>query len=272
MRSLLVGLSAALALFAHGECATTVVEERPFPDASIFERLSHFKDYGIPGTVNDPVNQAAIADGTCRVLGVASQHDGYSFWKNPARVKVVLDALKDTPGTDQPSHFTLHALRDVRAACLQDQDTLPKSEFTYTCRQPSSTNVFGFRMTSSSSSDERQFDVPTVAQSLQNWYRALCDKEWAASPAGDPAYQPQQMALTVGFYCMTTCECAGLNFSASALDALSEHPQEATDALCNSWSQFDSHRFVGSTTADEIAHRARATLYSTPCHCESPHF
>ena len=42
----------------------------------------------------------------------------------------------------------------------------------------------------------KSYGSAAVAGSLQNWFRALCDKSWA-----DPAYMPQQQVLTFGFSC-----------------------------------------------------------------------
>ena len=62
-----------------------------FVDPAIFERLSHFTDHGIPGTTEDPFNRAAIADGSCRSVGVNAAGDAYFGWLD--RVDTVITAM-----------------------------------------------------------------------------------------------------------------------------------------------------------------------------------
>ena len=85
----------------------------------------HFKDVSLPGTVHlsvsfkepgrpafvptgvyDAIDQAAIADGACRMLPDAS-YSGYTYWHYPERVRRVLEALEAAPSTQGPSVFTL---------------------------------------------------------------------------------------------------------------------------------------------------------------------
>merc|ERR1719253_1089475 len=76
-----------------------------FTDAAIFERLSHFKDYGVPGTMHDAFNRAAIVDGSCRMLN-SSFYDGFHFFHHTNRVAAVYDAFQGLPDTSEPSNFT----------------------------------------------------------------------------------------------------------------------------------------------------------------------
>merc|ERR1711865_162448 len=85
-----------------------------FSDSGRFERWSHFKDYGVPGTVDDPVNKAAIADGTCRMV---TQQHGYLFWYDADHTQAVLDTLAAAPTTDGPSHFTLETSKALQEVC-----------------------------------------------------------------------------------------------------------------------------------------------------------
>merc|ERR1719183_1599645 len=101
-------------------------ESLAFTDSGRFERWSHFKDYGVPGTVHDPVNKAAIADGTCRM--VMHQH-GYSFWYDASHTQAVLDVLAAAPGTDGPSHFTLETYSALQQACLTNSSSLQRPDY-----------------------------------------------------------------------------------------------------------------------------------------------
>jgi len=202
----------------------TVCDALPFnatnawSDSGVFERLSHFKDYGVKGTANDPVNKAAIADGSCRLVGFEA--NGNAFWGNPAAVDAVIAALKALPDTSGPSHFTLQALKRMPQACAAAAQ-LP-SQQKYGCRANPATH-------------HQRFNFTVIQASLQNWYHALCDVEWAASDAGDPAFMPQQMALTTGFACMAACDCSGLATPSSATFAsFAAQPQQARDRLCAS--------------------------------------
>ena len=84
--------------------------------SAVFERLQHFKDCGVPGTVDDPFNQYAIAEGSCRAVGFHGC--GGAFMKHPDRVTAVIEAIKALPSSDTPSHMVLTALDgDLLAAC-----------------------------------------------------------------------------------------------------------------------------------------------------------
>merc|ERR1740130_369048 len=116
--------------------------------AEQFERWSHFKDYGVPGTVTDPLNRAAIADGTCRLLG--HKFDGYKFWHHSSSVDAVIDALNNTGSTSQPSYFVLDANRALSGPCTS---------------------------TSTSKDDQEKFTLEGLTGGIQNWYHALCAPE-----------------------------------------------------------------------------------------------
>ena len=77
-----------------------------FTDSAIFERLSHFKDVGLPATLNDPVSRAMIADGSCRSVGV-SDLAPFLMWSSLHSVETVLDTLSNLPDTSEPSHFVI---------------------------------------------------------------------------------------------------------------------------------------------------------------------
>jgi hypothetical protein len=54
----------------------------------------------------------------------------------------------------------------------------------------------------------QSFEVTDISGSLDNWQRALCApaSELSWKGAYDPAYQPQQQALTLGLTCTFVCE------------------------------------------------------------------
>merc|ERR1719456_1996636 len=114
-----------------------------------------------------------------------------------------------------------------------------------------------------------------MAGSLQNWYRALCAPEGDVAWKGlyDPAYQPQQMALTAGFMCIVACD---LNSRAAPdlarFASTSEAPQLARDAVCNifPWKGKKNQEegaatdFSKAATAKELA----VMTQGLPCPCE----
>ena len=166
-----------------------------FVDSAIFERLEHFKDIGVPATLQDPIARAAIADGTCRSVVAPGSGpfplDGYDFWHhNPERVDAVLKALTQLPSTSQPSKFVRAAKKQLPNACF-----------------------YGFR----TETNKLELYQPTaLAKTLSNWHRVLCDPQ-----CDDPAEEPQQQALTTGFICMAVCDTAKMKFTAAAISALS---------------------------------------------------
>ena len=129
----------------------------PFTDSQRFERWSHFKDDGLPAVLraNDTLNQAAIADGSCRMLPGAS-YPGFAFWHSPRRVSRVLAALSATPSTSRPSNFTLTAQSLLAEACQPADGDGASNVSTIAAR----------------------------AAAMDNWHRALC------APAASPTWSP----------------------------------------------------------------------------------
>merc|ERR1711865_601859 len=144
---------------------------------------SHFKDVGIPATTKDPFSRAAIADGSCRSVqpsGEAWSLDGYAFWHHPDRVDTVIAAMQELPSTTTPSNMTI------------------------TARKPAFANDACHAKSSATPTNLTSYPLSSVQNSMQAWFRALCQEDFA-----DPAYQPQQMALTVGYMCAITCDANG---------------------------------------------------------------
>ncbi|CAE7870852.1 HFA1, partial [Symbiodinium sp. KB8] len=178
-----------------------------FLDSAIFERLEHFKDVGVPATLQDQIGRATIADGTCRSVVAPGSGpfplDGYAFWHhNPERVDVVLKALAQLPSTSQPSKFVIAAKKQLPSACFYGNQT----------------NKLDL------------YRPEDLAKALYNWHRAICDRDWE-----DPAEQPQQQALTTGFICMASCDTAKMELPAAAVDAFSASmaaAQAVTKSMC----------------------------------------
>ena len=112
--------------------------------------------------------------------------------------------------------------------------------------------------------------VPARAAAMENWLKALCAP--SSSPvwrgAYDPAYMPQQQALTVGFVCIVTCEASGVKLSADAMADLSSYSAAARDDICDAlpWDDAAPARFGGTTRREELA-RLTEPLLDTPCTC-----
>merc|ERR1719402_2039330 len=210
-----------LAFSAHVSAANV------FTAAAIFERLSHFKDAGVVNHLNT-VDQAMIADGSCRMVRPDGHQDGYSLWHDAAATGNVIAALKEAlPPTSKPSHFVLSAhdvLKDVCPPPLVD-DVEERQD--YSCRGGG-------------------HGVEDMVAAMHNWHRALCAAETEPEWQGeyDPAYQPQQVALTAGFMCILACDCNGARVPASSLSSFAESPESADAVryqLCSSvpWEEVD---------------------------------
>ena len=166
---------AALPFLTPGQAKAGDAANVPvFVDSAVFERLEHFKDIGVPATLKDSIARAAIADGTCRSVVAPGSGpfplDGYDFWHhNPERVNAVLKVLSELPPTSQPSKFVRAAKKQLPNACF-----------------------YGLR---TETSKLELYEPTALAKTLSNWHRVLCDPQ-----CDDPAEEPQQQALTTGFW------------------------------------------------------------------------
>ena len=215
-----------------------------FTDAERFERWSHFKDVGLPAVVpaHDTLDEAAIADGTCRLLAGAS-YGGDHFFLQPTRVQRVLDALGNaTPPTAGPSRFTLRASDALAHGCAD-------------LAAPPAPRPWS------------DFAVPALGAALSDWYRALCAPASSAAWSGgyDPAYMPQQVVLTAGYVCTVACGLHGKEASATALAAL---PADAATATCGRWA-WDEGTFARLGNASSAAALAAivAPMSGAACGC-----
>jgi len=210
-----------------------------FSDSARFERWSHFKDYGIPGTVHDHLNQAAIADGSCRLLDPPIALDGYALWWEPSRVSNVLAALAAAPATDRPSYFVRATSEALMIPCSKPTHYSPAN-----------------------------FSLAARSAGLQNWYHALCAPETDESWKGeyDPAEEPQQIALTAGFACIVACEANQRDLKAEAMARLSAQPAAAHDAICTAFPWTQSYDFTKATTVAQLA-TLTSPMLRQPCGC-----
>jgi len=220
---------------------TSCFADNPFSDAAIFERISHFKDVGVPNTLKDPFNRAAIADGACRsVAATAADVDGYYYWHYPERVDAVITALAALPSTTGPSNMTRHAKAPTFSndACL-----FPSSKET-------NSSVHDFKV---------------VKDTMQNWFRALCKEGFE-----DPAYMPQQMALTVGFMCSITCMSSNATFDGFYTDYAYSYTaaQKGRDLTCGNMPGYEPDLFNQVHSWKDMAY-ATGPLYTQPCQCNS---
>ena len=143
-----------LAFSAHVSSANV------FSDAAIFERLSHFKDAGVVNHLNT-VDQAMIADGSCRMVRPDGRQAGYSLWHDAAATGAVVEALKEAlPPTGKPSHFVLSAhdvLKDVCPPPVPLVDDVEERQ-DHSCRGGG-------------------HGAEDMTAAMHNWHRALCAAE-----------------------------------------------------------------------------------------------
>ena len=132
-----------------------------YTDSAIFERLCHFKNDGVVNHLNS-VDNAMIADGSCRMIRGENGLDGFALWNDPTTTGTIIDALKEAlPETSKPSHFVLTAHEVLADLCPDGAAVNPDEE--YHCRGSG-------------------HDVSVMAGAMHNWQRALCaqenDPEW----------------------------------------------------------------------------------------------
>jgi len=219
--------------------AVGAAAQEAFPDSAKFERWSHFKDYGVPAVMGkDALNSAAIADGTCRLI---QQTDGFYFWHYPSRVERVLQALADAPPTSNPSYFVLATEKALRDACSDQRDKAARPEYT----------------------------IDSLAGSVQNWYHALTapssDPSWKGQ--FDPAYQPQQVAITAGLLCISACDLNGGELSKSAMTLLALGSSSLREAVNATFPWTTGNKiFSGARSTTDLA-KSLLPLLRTPCGC-----
>ena len=130
-------------------------------------------------------------------------------------------------------------------------------------------------------------DLEVMAGAMHNWHRAVCaretDPEWEVSlrmlsiylsstlllqGEFDPAYQPQQVALTAGFMCIIACDCNEAMLPGSSLAYFAETPETANvlhDLVCSSipWGSID---FADGSSDVEVLAELSAPLLEV-CGC-----
>jgi len=216
-----------------------------FSPAEQYERWAHF-NWALDTIEGDALNQAAIATGSCWMLN--KPFDSFYYWRRPAATATVLAALGSagTPDTalGSPSNFTLTAGTKLASPC---------------------------NGTGGGEVAAQNFTVAALAAATQNWYHALCaprtDPSWAAH-GYDPAYQPQQMALTASLLCLATCDVSNKTLPEASVGAVLSSPTIAVGAVCDAfqWGEGSPNHFATATSRDDLAQRT-APILQTPCGC-----
>lgn len=189
-----------------------------------------------------------IADASCRVVTPLG-YDGFDFYRNRARTESIIAAYASLPSTAGPSHFTLMAHTIFSQACSV---------------QPNATTI----------QDQRQCNIqplPKLTSSMDAWHRALCasknDPAW--NDNYDPAYQPQQVALTAGFMCIVSCDCANTDLSSKTLNAFAASDEMTYDVQKNLCAALPYHsvNFTKQATSADLLSQLSKPLRSV-CGCE----
>jgi hypothetical protein len=97
-------------------------------------------------------------------------------------------------------------------------------------------------------------------------YHALCapasDASW--TNGFDPAYQPQQQALTSGFLCIAACDVSAASIPAASVASVLDAPAVTTNDICTvfPWIAGSSaSTFGGERTTAACTHpRARSSV------------
>ena len=149
---------ALIVIFSIGFVSSNV-----YIGSAIFERLSHFKNDGVVNHLNT-VNQAMIADGSCRMVN--ENMEGFALWHNKEVTDTVINGLKEVlPGTGKPSYFTLNAIAYLKTVCPAEEKSLSSEvQEEFTCRGGG-------------------YDAGVMAGAMRNWQRALC------APEGDDNWE-----------------------------------------------------------------------------------
>merc|ERR1711871_112920 len=176
------------------------------------------------------------------------EQDGYVFWHDREAVLSVVKAITDLPSSTHPSNLVLSAHKVLPGVCNRTLQQNRTSD--YNCRSG-------------------LYDVNAMSTSMNNWQRALCAPE--TDPAWnnlfDPAYQPQQMALTSGFMCILACDCNGLaDLKRSTFEAIAQDRTNAKDIVCKTTPWREVNFTKGGSHVEDFA-KLSYPLVKALCMC-----
>ncbi|KAL1498861.1 hypothetical protein AB1Y20_013385 [Prymnesium parvum] len=280
--------------------AAVAAADDVFTPSARFERWSHFKDVGLRSNAS-LLERTALADSSCRLLGVA--FDGFAFWRHTASVPAVLAVLHAAPATREPSYFTLSVQAALEPACAnasrggeaETPQVYAAADFTatdftaadftatdFTAAEVAATDVTATDVTATDvtaaegtfadvAAAPRVFAAADVAAALHRWHRALCaprdDPSWRGR--FDPAYQPQQEALTSGLLCIALCDAAARPLPAAAMRNLAQPgaPHAARERVCEAFPwEPAKFNFTRATSYEELAALGQP-IFQHPCGC-----
>merc|ERR1719481_1041331 len=232
-------------IFSLGFTAANV-----FTGSAIFERLAHFKNDGVVNHLNT-VDLAMIADGSCRMANPSI--DGFALWHNKEATDSVINVLREVlPETSKPSYFVLSALEVLAEVCpVEEAENNLDLQEDFTCRGGG-------------------YEAEVMAGAMHNWQRALCapedESEWGGEY--DPAYQPQQVALTSGFMCIIACDCNGASIAPDTFWNFAESTEAAetiNDLICGTTAWGDVDFADAAADVDLLARMSAPLMFICGC-------